>query len=603
MHRSGTSAFTRVTNLLGYTLPDELMPPIVDNNPTGFWESAAMADFNDQLLASAGSFWDDWSPLNPSWLSAPSTQARIPQAQALIERLFGAHPLIVLKDPRLCRLWPFWQSVFASLEVTVKLVLPLRNPLEVAESLRRRDGFSPRKGWILWLRYVLDAEFATRSTPRGWLHYDNLLSDWRQVMRQLESQLGLIWPRWSALTETEIDAFLSEGLRHHRLSEIESHPVLSDWVKRTVRALDELEKNQNITAAQDTLDQVRAEFDQAGAALGSIVLSEQQARHAAEQQLETLSNELTKRQATLESLTAQHEALTAQHQALISTYEQLDAQHQTLKNLQQRLFHYTQQQRTRIQQLAATQDLLGRWHEHLLWPLCRQWLCLEQRLPRLTQGSILFLATAMNLLRLRPLSAIRHARARRALLASGLFDATWYRQRYPEVAEQALSAADHWLGHGRQLGYWPHPLFDSSWYLSQVPPESVPVLDPIQHYLKQGAAAGLNPHPLFDTRWYLSQNPELAASEINPLRHFIQQGGQAGRAPHPLFDSAWYLAQNPDVAAAGVNPLLHYLEHGAAEGRQPHPDFDGFEYEISQPQIICQGINPLVDQIKRRLSA
>ena len=42
MHRSGTSALTRVLNLLGVALGDDLMPPGPDN-PLGFWEHQALA--------------------------------------------------------------------------------------------------------------------------------------------------------------------------------------------------------------------------------------------------------------------------------------------------------------------------------------------------------------------------------------------------------------------------------------------------------------------------------------------------------------------------------------------------------------------------------
>ena len=38
MHRSGTSALTRVLNLLGVELGSELMAAAEDNNETGFWE-------------------------------------------------------------------------------------------------------------------------------------------------------------------------------------------------------------------------------------------------------------------------------------------------------------------------------------------------------------------------------------------------------------------------------------------------------------------------------------------------------------------------------------------------------------------------------------
>ena len=41
MHRSGTSALTRVLNLLGADLPATLAPP-ADDNETGFWSRSGL---------------------------------------------------------------------------------------------------------------------------------------------------------------------------------------------------------------------------------------------------------------------------------------------------------------------------------------------------------------------------------------------------------------------------------------------------------------------------------------------------------------------------------------------------------------------------------
>ena len=61
MHRSGTSAVTRVLGLLGCTLPRVVTDSAPDNE-RGFWENPAIRDLNDRILASAGSAWDDWEP-------------------------------------------------------------------------------------------------------------------------------------------------------------------------------------------------------------------------------------------------------------------------------------------------------------------------------------------------------------------------------------------------------------------------------------------------------------------------------------------------------------------------------------------------------------
>src|SRR5438552_2250499 len=57
MHRSGTSALARVCNLFGVDLGRTLSGTGPDN-PKGFWENAAIMQFNQMLLARLGLAWD-----------------------------------------------------------------------------------------------------------------------------------------------------------------------------------------------------------------------------------------------------------------------------------------------------------------------------------------------------------------------------------------------------------------------------------------------------------------------------------------------------------------------------------------------------------------
>lgn len=60
MHRSGTSAVTRVVNLLGLPLcrRDDLY--LAADNPAGHWESTSVVGVNDALLAEMGG--PCWAP-------------------------------------------------------------------------------------------------------------------------------------------------------------------------------------------------------------------------------------------------------------------------------------------------------------------------------------------------------------------------------------------------------------------------------------------------------------------------------------------------------------------------------------------------------------
>jgi len=51
---------------------------------------------------------------------------------------------------------------------------------------------------------------------------------------------------------------------------------------------------------------------------------------------------------------------------------------------------------------------------------------------------------------------------------SGLFDADYYRARYPDAAESGLDPVDHYLQVGAAKGYDPSPLFDTGYYARQM---------------------------------------------------------------------------------------------------------------------------------------
>jgi hypothetical protein len=69
MHRSGTSALTRVLSLLGAGLPKNVLG-VSPSNETGHWEPERLVVFRDALLATLQSAWHDWTALDISQLPA-----------------------------------------------------------------------------------------------------------------------------------------------------------------------------------------------------------------------------------------------------------------------------------------------------------------------------------------------------------------------------------------------------------------------------------------------------------------------------------------------------------------------------------------------------
>jgi hypothetical protein len=264
MHRSGTSALTGLLVHLGAQGPRTLMGAN-EYNERGYWESAPFHDYHERLLQAAGTEWDLWTPVDLGRLD-PGVAAQFDaEFQTLLAQEFGAAPLFVMKDPRVCRLVPFWCRQLSAAGVEPAAILVVRHPLEVAQSLAARDGLSLEHALLLWLRHVLDAEAGTRTMRRTVIRYEDVLANWAEATRSIGADLGVDWPAPSAEIDARIAVFLGSDLRHH-VSTAESPevaPLLQDWIRRTSDALEQLlgPDASGRIEAMEGFDQVRCEFD------------------------------------------------------------------------------------------------------------------------------------------------------------------------------------------------------------------------------------------------------------------------------------------------------------------------------------------------------
>lgn len=218
MHRSGTSAVTRVLNLLGVELGTGLMAASPDNE-RGYWEHTGIVQEHHQLLEALGSSWDDVRALPPDWMKNPAAVSAAHRLRAIVEHEFGAAPLWGLKDPRLCRLLPLWLPLLRAMRITPHFALVLRHPAEVAASLAKRDRKSKAASALLWLRHMLEAERATRGCPRTIINYPDLIENprnWSAEFGRVAAECGLRWPNTYQAVDQAVATFLSPGLRHHQ---------------------------------------------------------------------------------------------------------------------------------------------------------------------------------------------------------------------------------------------------------------------------------------------------------------------------------------------------------------------------------------------------
>ncbi len=214
MHRSGTSALTRVLSLAGCSLPENLIGP-TEGNQRGHWESSTINEINNEILSSAGSSWQDWGAFSEDWYQSPIAGEMTARVAATISSEFGQSRLCVLKDPRISKVVPIWFEALRTVGIEPLPVLMFRHPLEVASSLFTRNQINREIGQLIWLRYALEAELATRGRPRSLVGYDKLLSDWKSCVSLISSTFDLKFPMPAAKMAPKVAGFLSPELRHH----------------------------------------------------------------------------------------------------------------------------------------------------------------------------------------------------------------------------------------------------------------------------------------------------------------------------------------------------------------------------------------------------
>ncbi len=134
MARSGTSALARVLALCGCTLP-EALKQANEGNPRGFWEPLEAAKFNDEFLFGHDATYSDPTLRLQGELlfTQQETEHYIGQIRAFLSRCPPGSPLLI-KDLRITALFDFWLQAARAEEFRVKVIVPFRNPTEVAAS-------------------------------------------------------------------------------------------------------------------------------------------------------------------------------------------------------------------------------------------------------------------------------------------------------------------------------------------------------------------------------------------------------------------------------------------------------------------------------------
>jgi hypothetical protein len=222
MHRSGTSALTRIIHMMGaYFAPEEFALPANSANPKGFWERKDVVQVNNELLQYQNCNW-----LNVFGWNSDRTSFSPPKIMQHLTQIIGeldAHKPWAIKDPRLCMTLPCWLPFLK----TPIAVIMARDPLEAARSLQLRDGVEIAHGLALWEYYAVGVVRAAAALPKIFIGHEELMGAPLSAVQRLHQELSVHVSGLSLPLEQAVLSFVDPSLHRAKLSDVDADVVIS----------------------------------------------------------------------------------------------------------------------------------------------------------------------------------------------------------------------------------------------------------------------------------------------------------------------------------------------------------------------------------------
>lgn len=273
--RSGTSAITRGVQALGVDLGRRLRRGR-GKNPTGFFEDRDLLAINKRLKHELGITGESIRLIPSSQWDSPNLRRLRARAVKTIERRFGETSLWGFKYGRTLRMLPFWEAVFRELDLDVRYVVAMRNPLSVARS---RAHLDPKRGVQVksdmeWLVNVIPYFRAVAQRLFVVVDYDALIVNPDGQLERMARSLRIdLSEEIRASIRSFATEFLQPGMRHSRYSieDLEASQAVDPLVRDAYRWLHRL-ANDEIAPDSEYLWQEWYRIEQALAARAPLLL-------------------------------------------------------------------------------------------------------------------------------------------------------------------------------------------------------------------------------------------------------------------------------------------------------------------------------------------
>lgn len=245
MHRTGTSAITNLISSLDYDAGDNLMPADSDNKK-GYWEDLDIYNLNNEILSFLFLTWEKREALNYRKINILGDivwEKFSNRAKSIVNKKLNLSDKIIIKDPRFSILLPFWKIIFKQLHVNTKYVISLRNPFDVAQSLKKRNGFPIEKSIQLW-SYYYNCCITDIPNSSLVLNFEELSNDDEGIKKKIIKFIGGDSDQKGNLNTEKI---IDHSLIHHQSSRKDFTEFTSQF-PIVVKAYNEIKKVELIKA-------------------------------------------------------------------------------------------------------------------------------------------------------------------------------------------------------------------------------------------------------------------------------------------------------------------------------------------------------------------
>jgi len=258
MHRSGTSTMSGILYHAGLDLGKSNMGGN-PHNPKGFFENYEIMSFNERLLQKHKINWHNTTDLQETDYSRPEWAKERSNLATLILNEYQSGPSILIKDPRICLLLPFYIEVFIEQDIEPTFTIVSRNPHEIARSLEKRDHFPYLKSYFLCMDYVLRAEKKSRGFKRIFIDYKDILRDPLFALQVVLQNCipGHISPNGY---RSAIENYVEPALNHSDSSEIQRSTPEPLLVKKLYSCISAITLRDSNTDEIALLDQFSSDF-------------------------------------------------------------------------------------------------------------------------------------------------------------------------------------------------------------------------------------------------------------------------------------------------------------------------------------------------------